>query len=352
VDENGVVLTNQSDLTLRVVKERKTPGLWLDLKKSFFEQKLFGSAAAGKLYSNSLFKEYFRGLLFEVEEVNSGEGSMATLDFSRAEIKVIFKSENTITNSDGTTGTSITRKTIDLGIGFNGSSRRANTINLIDYDYSTRYTDGLADLSGENIYIKGGEGSVLFIDIPIADIEALRDENLLVNEANLVFYINQSDDLGMGSLNQIEPQRVYLFDATNNRPILDYSADGSVEADMKRNKRAFGGIITKESVAPYNGIKYKVRLTSHINRVINGEAGENDNIRLGLVVTENINIFSNAYLSNPLTFGFDKVPFGHVMSPLGTVLHGPNSTEIYTDPDTGDDIPLKLKLEIYYTKPN
>lgn len=180
----------------------------------------------------------------------------------------------------------------------------------------------------------------------------LRAENILVNEANLVFYIDKSESSGMGNSSQYEPERIYLFDATNNTPILDYFSDPSTNQDVKKNKSSFGGIIEKEEVnsnEPKKGIKYKIKLTSHINRVINGDSDENENIRLGLVVTENINVSSNAFVFlNSST----RVPLGSVMSPLGTVLHGPNSTEVYTDPDTGEDIPMKLKLELFYTKPN
>lgn len=348
VDEDGDILANQIDVLLRVVKERKVPGIWLDLNKTFFEQKLFGSLASGKLYSNAVFKDYFRGLLFEVEEITTGVGSLATLDFSKAEIKVLYKSENTIANLDGTTSTTTTRKSLDLGIGYNGVTRKSNTINLIDYDFSDAYDDGLADTSGENLYIKGGKGSVVYIDIPSADIDDLRDRNLLINEANLVFYINKTE---MGHTNQVEPERIYLFDATNNQPILDYYSDPSTFSDVKKNKSGFGGIIEKDDQDHPKGIKYKIKITNHINRVLNGDSDENENVRLGLVVTESINIFSSAFLADAAVVGIDRIPFGHVMSPLGTVLHGPNSTAIYTDPDTGVDTPLRLKLEIYYTEP-
>lgn len=356
VDENGNVLTNQTDVTLRIVKERKAPGIWLDLKKSFFEQMLFGSAANGKLYNNALFKDYMRGLVFEVEEITPGVGSMATLDLSKAEFKVLFKSENTITNPDGSSEITTTRKTLNLGIGYNGSNRKANTINLMDYslnaDFNNNFVGGVNVNSGQKMYIKGGDGAIVYIDIPQADIDMLRAENILVNEANLVFYIDKSESSGMGNSSQYEPERIYLFDATNNTPILDYFSDPSTNQDVKKNKSSFGGIIEKEEVnsnEPKKGIKYKIKLTSHINRVINGDSDENENIRLGLVVTENINVSSNAFVFlNSST----RVPLGSVMSPLGTVLHGPNSTEVYTDPDTGEDIPMKLKLELFYTKPN
>ena len=45
------------------------------------------------------------------------------------------------------------------------------------------------------------------------------------------------------------------------------------------------------------------------------------------------------------------LPVSSAMSPLGTVLHGASSTSTYVD-SSGNVIPMKLKIEIYYTEPN
>ena len=93
------------------------------------------------------------------------------------------------------------------------------------------------------------------------------------------------------------------------------------------------------------GTKYKIRITDYINNVLNGtNPNNNGNSRLGLIVTENINLVTNAFLKTPYTIGTDELkylPVASVMHPLGTVLYGAQST----DPDK------KLKLEIYYTEP-
>ena len=351
VDADGVVV----DASLRIVKERKTPGIWLDLKNSYFQDKLFGAAASGKLVSNTLFKDYFRGLLFEVEEISTGVGSMATLDFSKAEIKVLYKATTNTTDASGAPVVTVTNNTLTLNIGHNGSAKRNNSINLIENTFSGDFNANAESAVGADLYVKGGNGAVTYIDIPMSgplglSLSDYKNKGYLINEANLVFYINTTK---MGG-NSIEPERIYLFDATNNTPVIDYYADGSTSSDSKRGKYGFGGIITRESVDPKKGIKYKIRLSSHINNVLNGDDDVNENIRLGLVVSENINTFTSGFLKTPFTIGTDEVkllPFSSIMSPLGTVLHGSSSTATYTD-DDGVVVPMKLKLEIYYTKPN
>ena len=80
------------------------------------------------------------------------------------------------------------------------------------------------------------------------------------------------------------------------------------------------------------------------------------NVRIGVCVTENINSVQNAYINpgNLITIGGESVeflPVSSAMSPLGTVLHGASSTSTYVD-SSGNVIPMKLKIEIYYTEPN
>ena len=151
--------------------------------------------------------------------------------------------------------------------------------------------------------------------------------------------------------NLIEPERIYVFDATNDSPIVDYYADPSTSSNAKFNKVAYGGIIERDN-STEKGIRYRVRLTEYINRVLNNDDPNlNQNIRLGVCVTESINLATNASLKNPFTIysgseTISLIPVANVMSPVGTVLYGTNIPEDH--PDFGN----KLKLEIYYTKPN
>lgn len=86
-----------------------------------------------------------------------------------------------------------------------------------------------------------------------------------------------------------------------------------------------------------------MRITNHINNIINNDS---TNVKLGLVVTENINVVSNATLKTPFTTSeteVEKLPVSSVTYPFGTVLYG-SSSNVPED--------KRLKLEIFYTKPN
>jgi hypothetical protein len=145
-----------------------------------------------------------------------------------------------------------------------------------------------------------------------------------------------------------EPNRIYLYDLNNHLPIIDYYFDNSVSSNAKLNKSIHGGILEKEtasSIVDKRGIKYKIRLTNHLRNLISKDS---TNVRLGLVVTESITIATNSKLKNATTGvnPFSKIPTASVINPLGTVLFGNNIPTI--DPNYAK----RLKLEIYYTKPN
>ena len=211
----------------------------------------------------------------------------------------------------------------------------------------------------EKLFIKGGNGSVVFVDILNAtDLQRLRDNvannNWLINDARLTFYIEKDE---MDAVDEDEePQRIYIFDATNNKVIVDYSYDSSSSFNPKNNKVIFGGIIKRETDEPKKGIKYTVRLTEHIKSVlkVDDNGDYQDNIKIGVSVTESINLVSSAALRNPIMANgveIKNIPLASILNPLGTVLHGPLSTATYTD-ENGNVVPMKLKLEIFFTKPN
>ena len=354
VDSNGEVLSDQNNAALRVIKERKTPGMWLDLKNSFFQEKILDAASSGNLFNNNIFKNYFRGFLFEVEEIVPNQGAMAILDFSKAELKIIYKSsvEPTTENPNP----AISRKEFSLRMGYNASNLRNNCVNFLQHTPSVDYEAGLsnsdATVGSDKLFIKGGDnGSVAYIDLfGNGELQTLRDSvatrNWLINDARLTFYIDQSND-GMQSVPyKSEPERIFIYDATNNIVLLDYTFDTSSSAKVKNNKFIFGGIIERETTPDKKGIKYTVRITEHVKRILKADVNGdyNENIKLGVSVTESINIPSFSNYANRLDNTSGRLPLASILNPLGTVIYG-------NLPVSGNE-DKKLKLNIYFTKPN
>ena len=313
----------------KVSLARSVPAMRLKLDNSYFTTKILRAPAA-KLASNDVFKDYFRGLYFKIETVSGSEGSMAMMNFKAGKITINY-TEDLVTNGV----TTRVPKTLDINL--NG-----NSVNLLDQtSQNASYTNAVnnpnTSLGDTNLYVKGGEGAMAVIDLfkTPGELDLIRTKGWLINEANLVFHI---DAAKMATSN--EPNRVYLYDLTNNRPIVDYYLDATNVTDPKKSKYVFSGIINKEEVTNGRGLIYKFRITNQIRNLV--KYADSTNVKLGLVVTENIgeSNFSKLKTANSFT---SKLPKASVMNPLGTILYG-------SHPSVPED--KRVKLQIYYTKPN
>jgi hypothetical protein len=306
---------------------RTEPEMRLYLNKGFFRTKIIDAISSGKLATNDLFKEYFRGLYFKVEKSEANPSNLALLNFSAGKITIKYKVD--------TSETDTTKLEREIVINLTG-----NTVSLLsndiapDSDYKMA-TDNVNEVSGdEKLYLKGGEGSMVVLELfkETGELDDLRSRGWLINEANLVFHVDQSK-----MTDSQHPNRIYLYDLNNNRPIVDYALDGTSGTNVKNGQYIFGGLLDKENNSDWI---YKFRITNQIRNLIKNS--DSTNVKLGVVVTENINNTAFSKLKQSTTT-LSKVPQSSVLSPLGTVLYGGAAT-------VPED--KRLKLEIYYTKPN
>lgn len=317
------------------VVTRTAPGMRLTLNSSYFKTKIIDGVAAGKLSTNEVFKEYFRGLYFKVEKSGSSPSALAQLDFKKGKITIKYKEDTSSTDN-----TKI-EKSIVLNLTGNTVSLLGQSNTNTSYVNATSSANISTTLGDEKLYLKGGEGAMAIIELfgpdsdkngVADDLEAIRNNGWLINEANLVFHVDAS---AMASAD--EPSRIYLYDLNNNRPVFDYAVDATAGTNAKNGKIVFGGLLDKEDVT--NGV-YKIRITNQIRNLIKN--ADSTNVRLGVVVTEDINTTASSKLRTAGSL-ISQAPRVSVMSPLGTILYGSKST-------VPED--KRLKLEIYYTKPN
>ncbi|AWI25327.1 DUF4270 domain-containing protein [Flavobacterium pallidum] len=353
---NKEIITKTKNDNNEDVISRSAPAMRMKLNKDFFQKKILDAPAA-KLANNASFRDYFRGLYFKMEDDDSGDGTtMAMMDFSKGTINIAYKEDKIIRNK-ANTADSLTRPAKKYVINLKG-----NTISLQQHNETADYNAALSTtnttVGDEKLYLKGGQGSIAVIDLfGPGELEALRDKKWLVNEANLTFYIDRASmksEEGSGVAKPIEPERLYLYDLTNKRPLYDYATDGTTYSTKpKFAKVIHDGIIQREEVKG-RGVKYRIRITNYMRNLLKHNIADpskdSTNVRIGLAVTESINIISNARLKNPTTLPlpftntsttFDRLPAASVMHPLGTVLWG-------SAPTVADD--KRLKLEIYYTE--
>ncbi|MBF4517168.1 DUF4270 domain-containing protein [Flavobacterium sp. ANB] len=324
--------TDGKDVTTKVAPEMR-----LNLNKTFFFDRIL-KAPAAKLATADVFQEYFRGLYFKVEKSGSLPSNMALLNFAQGKITIKYKALTDITTDDPKLKDDRT-----LVINLTGST--ASLLNDVKDPTYLSTIQNAKQTGDDRLYLKGGQGSLAVLELKdfAAKLETIRANKWMVNEANLVFHIDadQMAVKGADNLQAKEAKRVYLYDLDNNIPIVDYTADGtsSITSDPRMTKVIYGGIINVDATTK-RGTTYKIRLTSHIRNLIKDATAKN--VRLGLVVVDDINVVASNKLKLKNSV-ISEAPRATVLNPLGTVLFGGTST--VTDAN-------RLKLEIYYTKPN
>jgi hypothetical protein len=300
------------DATTGVATTTKTPpGMQLDLDIPFFTKKLITEAPAGVLATNVLFKDYFRGLYFQVESLGS-PANQAMIDFRKGSITIAY--EETIDSKK-------VYKTMKINLSGNTVSLLTQSNTNANYVTATNPANINPVIGDDNLYLKGGEGSLAILSLfGAGELEMMRANKYLINQASLTFFVNSTL---MGS--SYVPRRIYLYNFTKNITVY-----------------GFGGELSKATAANGGGLYYKVIITNYVKNLIKNVDATND--KLGLVVAEKVNsdIFYALQVPNTAP-AFAFVPMTSVMNPLGVILYGSNGS-----------VPAdkKLKMEIYYTKPN
>ncbi|NOY47940.1 MAG: DUF4270 domain-containing protein, partial [Chlorobi bacterium] len=358
VPSNKQILLTEIDTVTNepVVTDRLAPAIRVHLdnpNETYWQDLFFNKEGEPELSNQNNFADYFRGLYFKAEAMDVN-GSLMQLNFTSAEanITLYYTSEIPILGSD----TETIQEAGTFTLNFSG-----NLVNLFNNNFIT-IPVGDAINGDEKLYLKGGEGSMAIIDLFNGEIEDSNgilspafevlkntyrkvDENgsfikesngnfimnRLVNEAYLEFFVDQSIVQGN------EPNRIYLYDMDNNTPLIDYFLDQSV-SNLTINAKInhLEPLVRVDDDPNGEGIKYKIRITEHINNLI---IRDSTNVKLGLVVTSNVGAIApfNLLDENDII-----VPSGTILSPKGTVLFGNNTTN--------ED--KKVKLTIYYTEPD
>lgn len=328
-----------------IPNQRLAPQMRVELDKDFFKSKILDKEGSEELSNLNNFQNFFRGLYFVAEPVNPNETGMLLIDFNRANIQMnyTFDQTRTVTNADGTTSQVTERADATLTFTFTGA--KANTfVQEFNPTIETAIQNANVAQGDERLYLKGGAGSMAVLELfgPDEDADGEADQlteikknEWLINEANLVFYVDQQT-VQQG----LEPTRIFIYDLKNNIPVADFINDPVLVNNIFQSRTTFGGIIEKD--ADGRGVKYKIRLTEHIKRIIRNDSL---NVPLGVVVTNNVAVLGTSKIKNAATDAtVSQIPRFTAFNPLGTVLFGNN-----TSPENENK---KLKLEIIFTKPD
>ncbi len=322
-----------------IVEERIQPGIRVALDPDYFQENFIDLEGSSELLSNANFKEYFRGIHLNLNPIDSEV--MILFDITQARLTVKYTYEAT----DGEEVSIIDEEEeLRLLSGGGNQAIQNNAVNSLTSEaYPSEVTDtfasddNLPEESASRIYLKGGAGT--FAEIELFDlmgggeaINEIRQNNWLINEANLIFYVDRErlDAAGITD----EPPRLYLYNAETNLPLFNVSTESNVEDSSLGVFLNYDGILEQ---ALGKGVKYTVRITEYLNNIIQRDSV---NATLGLSLTADIRLRTNADVILP--DGSEKeLTIGNGITPLGTVLVGGN---------VDADDPKRLRLEISYTE--
>ena len=334
------------------VAQKIAPALRFKLNnpnENFWESNFFENEGNQVLTNEPNFKEFFRGLYIKVESVS--DGTIMLLNFASSNSKLtIHYTSDTTTIGDSDTGSvdEIETNQHEYVMNFSG-----NLINL--FENETLVDVGLMDQTNgnENIYLRGGEGIISTLDLfsgtTIGDdgeeisefdlfkeffYDEISDQPIrIINEAYIEFFVNQNFP------NDDEPERIYLYNYEQNSALIDYFLDQSVSSLTINAKINHLEPLIRDSLNDDKGIKYKIRITEHLNNLI---LRDSTNARLGLGVISDVASVQNfKILGNGSQSENKSLASGVILSPKGTILHG----NLALDPEK------KPKIKIYYTEP-
>ncbi len=313
-------------------------------------------------FSNSNnFRNFFRGIYIKAESMldTPNDGNLVFFGIGDASITLnySFDTDKMDEDDDGDT-TEIIRDQGSLALNFannivNGIEKGNNFITIPEPDIEN---------GDEDLFLKGGEGSYAVIDLfsryvevdsdgdfivdengnPIfienpseeekvkTELDFIKSRDWLINDASIKLYINQNKVEG----GDTEPERIYIFNQETGQVLADYLSDlqQGIPGILSHLER-----ITRGS--DDQGEFYKIRLTRHIINVLNEDI---NNAKLGIAVSQDVNIIANARGSTSAASTDEElIPFSSITSHEGTILYG--NTENVPEAK-------RLKLDIFYTE--
>lgn len=315
------------------VEERLSPRIRIPLQNTALFQDILDKEGSSELENNEAFQTYFQGLVLSIDESSP---VLMQLNFSAGQLILEYDYQNLVLKEDGDASNQDDYIVEPASKSFALSMGGVRFNSLSQSDLSSEVSNAVSGTDNqENIYLKGGLGVFAQIDLfsgaaGQALLEDLQSKPWLINETNLILYVDPSKTALMGNVEQ--PERLYLYDMTNHLPIIDYDTDSSSGSYSDQIKTNYGGIAQFNDAGQI--VSYKFRLTNHLSNLLRNPE-DFENVPLGLSVTSNI-------LNTATTTTQDQmeVPVSMVSSPLGTILAGPN----HQNPD------LRLKLEVFYTE--
>jgi hypothetical protein len=332
------------DLTTRELYKTDTikaatpaPSMKIPFDKATIKNIFQDNLSSSEFASNANFQYYFRGLYFEAIENNTTDGALMLLNLTEAKMTIYYSNDVEKDEKDdedldgnGITGEDAVQVRTANTFVFPFNSVKANIYSrdITGSDYENYLSTMDIVLGEEQMFVSGAAGPhgviKLFGDdtnsngIP-DELEELRTQNWLINDAKLIVYIDKDYTTNW------TPERLYLYN-------IGEEEDTQITDAMPQAILGIGGKLERDE----DGVpeKYVFHITDYIKEVIKSDS-EVQLHDLGLKVYDSYDTPNQQTTTDTIVKNYNS-------NPKGLVLKGnlPNSDE------------YRAKLQIYYTSKN
>tara|TARA_B100000989_G_scaffold296840_1_gene280962 strand:- start:4079 stop:5905 length:1827 start_codon:yes stop_codon:yes gene_type:complete len=317
-----------------------TPRLRVPLNINFFQGMIVNQEGSDQLTNQTIFNNYFKGLIIKAE--NFSDDLYMSLDLFNS--RILFEYNYNFYNTNGTD---------DVSDDFIEKRQKSNSISLGGVAYNLYKYDNISEsiltslsLSKENIpsdkiYLNGtkfiSKLKLFSNDNSLSsELQEFKDKDVLINEANIILHLDQEM---YNSNYEFIPKRLYLYSYNDGVPIEDFNKDFSINYNptaVNANKFLFGGLLQYDS--NNKPTSYKFNITNHVSNIVRHDSL---NIDIGLTTTSNVEDISikNGYSSDNRKL---KIPSPSVSLPFPVSIFGSKPNQ--------KDLSKQLKLEVIYTE--
>ena len=175
------------------------PIILIPLDENRIKDILINNPSGTEFDSFQNFIRYFRGIYIEAIEGSNDKSNLMSLSLANANITVYYTNE-----VEGEK----TAQSFTFALGLRN--------NIIERDYTGAFSSG-----ADKIYVQGAAGTDAVVEIlGNQDLDELRNNNWLINDASLTFYINQN------ATSNIIPEQLYIYNYDSNSQLIDVFTEG------------------------------------------------------------------------------------------------------------------------------
>lgn len=299
-----------------------SPSIKMVLDSDFFKNRFVDHQGSSDFDNNSNFTKYFRGLYIDAD---GNDGSLMNLSTAKSKITIYYTNEiikdegaDEDLNNNGIKGESDvvvkTKQSMVFPVGGVRTGKYVRDYNRPEIKNALDFPD--MDNGEKKLFVQGAAGSETIIDLfpNVDDLDELRQNDWLINEANLTIYLD-------GTQKEV-PSKLFLYN-------YEYGSKLPDNYLFNFGPDVFGGSLEYDS----EGLpeKYKFRITKYIMRIL-----DKDNLKPPSKLALKNYVNTDGFDSQAI----DTLVGDHNWIPKGVVLKG-------NLPKTNEQ---RIKLEIYFTK--